>query len=122
MVWSKCEIRSQREAQSLADQFMVEVNSRNNQPEIMLVVLDTVKRYMNPVKGSRGHTSKTQRKDLRSKIRSLYKSTTAGEDGHNESRHPSPAWTQRRHQQRRQSEDSANLKGRLLPFAAHYSI
>ena len=62
-VWSKYEIRSQREAQSLADQFMVEVNSRNNQPEIMLVVLDTVKRYMNPVKGSRGHTSKTQRKD-----------------------------------------------------------
>ncbi len=33
-VWSKSKVRSQREAQRLADQFMEEVNERNNSPQL----------------------------------------------------------------------------------------
>jgi len=42
-VWSKTVVRSHWEAQSLADQFMFEVNSRNNQPESLVPARDTVK-------------------------------------------------------------------------------
>jgi integrase len=42
-VWSKTVVRSQWEAQSLADHFMFEVNSRNNQPEALIPARDTVK-------------------------------------------------------------------------------
>lgn len=42
-VWSKTQVRSQWEAQSLADQFMFEVNSRNNQPEALAPARDTLK-------------------------------------------------------------------------------
>jgi hypothetical protein len=50
-VWSRNQIRSQREAQSLADQFMFEVNSRNNQPEVMLTVRDTVRTLYESCRG-----------------------------------------------------------------------
>jgi hypothetical protein len=42
-VWSKTVVRSQWEAQSLADHFIFEVNSRNNQPEALIPARDTVK-------------------------------------------------------------------------------
>jgi len=42
-VWSKTLVHSHWEAQSLADQFMFEVNSRNNQPEALVPARDTVK-------------------------------------------------------------------------------
>jgi integrase len=42
-VWSKNQVSSRWEAQSLADQFMFEVNSRNNQPGALLPVRDSVR-------------------------------------------------------------------------------
>jgi integrase len=42
-VWSKTLVHSHWEAQSLADQFMFEVNSRNNQPEALVPARDTIK-------------------------------------------------------------------------------
>src|SRR5713226_4666252 len=42
-VWSKTQVPSQWEAQSLADQFMFGVNSQNNQPEALVPARDTVK-------------------------------------------------------------------------------
>jgi integrase len=42
-VWSKTHVPSKWEAQSLADQFIFEVNSRNNQPNNLLPVRETVR-------------------------------------------------------------------------------
>jgi integrase len=50
-VWSRNQIRSQREAQSLADRFMFEVNFRNNQPAAMLTVRDTVRTLYESCRG-----------------------------------------------------------------------
>lgn len=50
-VWSKNQIPSKWEAQSLADQFMFEVNSRNNQPEALLPVHDSVRTLYESCRG-----------------------------------------------------------------------